>query len=52
VDLDVRDEAYVVGGGTAGMGLAGAKVLAVDGAAVPKTPPRHSRLSAHRPLTV
>jgi NAD(P)-dependent dehydrogenase (short-subunit alcohol dehydrogenase family) len=34
VDLQVRDKAYVIVGGTAGMGLAGAKALAVEGAAV------------------
>jgi len=34
VDLQVRDKAFVVVGGTAGMGLAGAKVLAAEGAAV------------------
>ncbi|BBX94287.1 MULTISPECIES: SDR family NAD(P)-dependent oxidoreductase [Mycolicibacterium] len=34
MDLNVRDKAYVIVGGTAGMGLAGAKVLAADGAAV------------------
>jgi 3-oxoacyl-[acyl-carrier protein] reductase len=34
VDLNVRDKAYVLVGGTAGMGLAGARVLAADGAAV------------------
>jgi len=34
VDLNVRDKAYVFVGGTAGMGLAGAKVLAADGATV------------------
>jgi NAD(P)-dependent dehydrogenase (short-subunit alcohol dehydrogenase family) len=34
VDLNVRGKAYVLIGGTAGMGLAGAKVLAADGAAV------------------
>jgi 3-oxoacyl-[acyl-carrier protein] reductase len=34
VDLNVRDKAYVVVGGTAGMGLAGAEVLAADGAGI------------------
>lgn len=34
MDLQVRDKAFVVVGGTAGMGLAGAKVLAAEGAAV------------------
>jgi NAD(P)-dependent dehydrogenase (short-subunit alcohol dehydrogenase family) len=34
VDLEVRDKAYVIVGGTAGMGLAGAKALAAEGAAV------------------
>ncbi|WP_317148558.1 SDR family NAD(P)-dependent oxidoreductase [Mycobacterium sp. 29Ha] len=34
MDLQVRDKAFVVVGGTAGMGLAGAKVLAAEGAAI------------------
>jgi 3-oxoacyl-[acyl-carrier protein] reductase len=34
VDLQIRDKAYVIVGGTAGMGLAGAKALAAEGAAV------------------
>jgi NAD(P)-dependent dehydrogenase (short-subunit alcohol dehydrogenase family) len=34
VDLQVRGKAYVIVGGTAGMGLAGAKTLAADQAAV------------------
>jgi NAD(P)-dependent dehydrogenase (short-subunit alcohol dehydrogenase family) len=34
VDLGVRDRAYLVVGGTAGMGLAAATVLAADGARV------------------
>ena len=34
MDLRVRDKAYVVVGGTAGMGLAGATALAAEGAAV------------------
>lgn len=34
MDLHVRDKAYLVVGGTAGMGLAGASALAADGAAV------------------
>jgi len=34
VDLRVRDKAFVVVGGTAGMGLAGATALAAEGAAV------------------
>lgn len=34
MDLNVRGKAYVLVGGTAGMGLAGATVLAADGAAV------------------
>jgi 3-oxoacyl-[acyl-carrier protein] reductase len=34
VDLNVRGKAYALVGGTAGMGLAGARVLAADGAAV------------------
>jgi NAD(P)-dependent dehydrogenase (short-subunit alcohol dehydrogenase family) len=34
VDLQIRDKAFVIVGGTAGMGLAGAKALAAEGAAV------------------
>jgi 3-oxoacyl-[acyl-carrier protein] reductase len=34
VDLQVRDKAYVIVGGTAGIGLAGAMALAAEGAAV------------------
>jgi 3-oxoacyl-[acyl-carrier protein] reductase len=34
MDLNLRDKAFVVVGGTAGMGLAAAKALAADGAAV------------------
>lgn len=34
MDLRIRDKAYVVVGGTAGMGLAGALALAAEGAAV------------------
>lgn len=34
MDLNVRDKAYILVGGTAGIGLAGAKVLAADGAAI------------------
>ncbi|WP_145010665.1 SDR family NAD(P)-dependent oxidoreductase [Mycobacterium marseillense] len=34
MDLNVRGKAYVLVGGTAGMGLAGARALAADGAAV------------------
>jgi 3-oxoacyl-[acyl-carrier protein] reductase len=34
MDLQLRGKAFVIVGGTAGMGLAGAKVLAADGAAV------------------
>jgi 3-oxoacyl-[acyl-carrier protein] reductase len=34
VDLNFRGKAYVLVGGTAGMGLAGARVLATDGASV------------------
>jgi NAD(P)-dependent dehydrogenase (short-subunit alcohol dehydrogenase family) len=34
MDLNVRGKAYLIVGGTAGMGLAGASVLAADGAAV------------------
>jgi NAD(P)-dependent dehydrogenase (short-subunit alcohol dehydrogenase family) len=34
MDLRVQDKAYVIVGGTAGMGLAGAKALAAEGAAV------------------
>jgi 3-oxoacyl-[acyl-carrier protein] reductase len=34
MDLQLRDKAFVVVGGTAGMGLAGAKALAAEGAAV------------------
>jgi NAD(P)-dependent dehydrogenase (short-subunit alcohol dehydrogenase family) len=34
MDLNVRDKAYLLVGGTAGMGLAGASVLAADGAAI------------------
>lgn len=34
MDLQVRDKGYLVVGGTAGMGLAGARALAADGASV------------------
>ncbi|CAB4900819.1 MAG: SDR family oxidoreductase [Actinobacteria bacterium] len=34
MDLQVRDKGYLVVGGTAGMGLAGARVLAADGASI------------------
>ncbi|MDP2014447.1 MAG: SDR family oxidoreductase [Actinomycetota bacterium] len=34
MDLQVRDKGYLLVGGTAGMGLAGARVLAADGASI------------------
>lgn len=34
MDLQVRDKGYLLVGGTAGMGLAGARALAADGASI------------------
>ena len=34
MDLQVRDKGFVIFGGTAGMGLAGARALAADGASI------------------
>ena len=46
MDLDVRDRGYVVCGGTAGIGLAAARVLAADGARVAIAGRGHERAEA------